>query len=117
MGMSSYNVISVLEGHAPQELTADKNKMLEEAFLLPYPKTWEQLLEEYGARRVLVPKVYACRDVTLLLNGVRLQATDLYDLYEVDPAGSGHRGAGRVTRSGTNGVFRAQRFYQVRSLG
>jgi hypothetical protein len=84
MGISSYNVISVL-GHAPRELNSAKNKTLEEAFLLPYPETWEKLLEEYGAREVLVPKVFACRDVTLLLNGIRMAGNEFYDLYEVDP--------------------------------
>jgi hypothetical protein len=84
MGMSSYNVISVL-GHAPKEYNRDQNEMLEEAFLLPYPETWVGLLEEYHSREVLVPKVFACRDVTLLLNGIRMESTDLYDLYEVDP--------------------------------
>ncbi|MEW6553607.1 MAG: hypothetical protein AB1384_04905 [Actinomycetota bacterium] len=84
MGISSYNVVSVLAGHAPRQLTADKNQLLEEAFLLPYPSTWQKLLEEYGASEVLVPNVYSCRDTAFLLNGTRLQGNMFYSLYEVD---------------------------------
>jgi len=84
MGISSFQVISVL-GHAPASLVRPRNELLGRAFSTPDPSLWKALLEEYGARRVLVPRPGSYRDLALLLNGIRVARNPYYELWEVDP--------------------------------
>lgn len=85
MGLSSYNVISVLGGHAPREIVEDRNEMLYRLYDTPVADVWRELLAEYGAREVMVPNIFSARDVILLLNGVLMRRNAFYELYDVDP--------------------------------
>ncbi len=87
MGMSSFQVISVLPGHAPQSIVGPRNALLYEAFSLPDPEIWKELLTGFGARKVLVPRLGGYQNLCLLLNGVRVRRNPYYELWEVDPDG------------------------------
>ncbi|MGQ9475216.1 MAG: hypothetical protein ACUVSI_03865 [Actinomycetota bacterium] len=87
MGMSSFQVISLLPGHAPQELTQPRNELLYQAFSTPDPETWRALLTDFRARKVLVPRRGKYQTLNLLLNGIRVKRNPYYELWEVDPEG------------------------------
>jgi hypothetical protein len=85
MGVSDFNVVTVTEGHASREITAERNRMLREAFLAPDLDTWRSLLGRFGAERVLVPRSGRYTGTLLLLNGVRLARNLRFELYEAGP--------------------------------
>lgn len=87
MGMSSFQVISVMKGHAPEELIQPRNERLYQAFSLPDPEIWRALLTDFGARKVLVPRRGEYQTLNLLLNGIRVKRNPYYELWEVDPEG------------------------------
>jgi hypothetical protein len=84
MGISSYNVVSILSGHAESDLVVKGNRRLREAYLSPVADIWRELLQDYDAEEVLVPAYPEYRDITILLNGERLEKNEYYELYEVD---------------------------------
>jgi hypothetical protein len=85
MGISEYNVASVAEGHAPQEIIGERNLALSDAFLMPTFAGWRELLEAYGSEQVLVPRSLPFSNLQILLNGVRVASNSYADLYLVDP--------------------------------
>jgi hypothetical protein len=85
MGISEYNVATVAAGHAPPKIINDRNLTLTEAFFNTNFSIWEELLKEYDAEQVLVPRYQPFSDLHFLLNGVRLANNPWADLYLVDP--------------------------------
>lgn len=84
MGVSSYNLVSVLSGHGPRDLVQERNDGLRDAYATPDPELWRGLLEEYDAEQVLFMRSDYFKNTELLLNGVRLERNPLYELYKVD---------------------------------
>lgn len=85
MGMSSFQVISVMEGHAPNDTIFTRNELLYNAFGNPDPALWKDLLDRFHIDMVLVPRDAAFNNLNLLLNGRRIARNEYHELWEVDP--------------------------------
>ena len=87
MGISEYNVVTIMRGHADAEIVEERFERLEDAMFNPEARKWLDLIEEFGLTQALINRSRAFTEAAIFLSGELLERNPLYDLYTIDAAG------------------------------